>query len=76
MNEMIEPRPCPWCGKAPVVRETRNARNRKSFVVGCCNDACEVAPETFLCPTRQEAVDTWNRYEETLAKLKQAERGG
>ena len=69
MGRLNEVRPCPWCGKAPVIRKTRNAHNRKSFVVGCYNDVCEVGPETFLYPTQREAVDAWNRYGETLASL-------
>lgn len=55
-DEEPEPKPCPFCGKAPRISEVNF-----QTCIACVNEDCPVNPETIFFQTREEAIEAWNR---------------
>lgn len=58
-ESMAELKPCPFCGKAPVIMKTRDGK----FYVRCDNLACGVFPATMEWPIITDVIKAWNRRE-------------
>ena len=56
----INLKPCPFCGKEPVVDSQINEYGDLEFSVMCVNDSCFVEVQTRYMSFR-ETVYAWNR---------------
>ena len=57
----LKPLPCPFCGLAPKIEESKMLSARKSlYTVVCANRDCGVAIVLGEW-TEREAVEKWNR---------------
>jgi Lar family restriction alleviation protein len=54
----MRPLPCPFCGNEPSVYEPLNVRE---YVEVHCNSSACAAEPTVYAPTKEDAVEQWNR---------------
>ena len=56
---MSELKPCPWCGKQPIIQRKNNQRK---YRVICSYLDCLVFPATnWKNDTAEDAIRVWNR---------------
>lgn len=55
----VKLRPCPYCGKTPIIRH-KGDYSINPYFVQCKNEDCQKKPEGWHCDTLKEAVDCWN----------------
>ncbi len=56
----VKLKPCPFCGGAASLVHTSD----DDWYVACDNSAiyeCGCLPATWICSTKEEAVELWNR---------------
>ena len=58
---MAELKPCPFCGKIPMLERFIDRFQRDKYDIECRCPYCEVQPMTPWYEEKNDAIEAWNR---------------
>lgn len=72
MEQKVELKPCPWCGKTPKVLRV-DFTDPIEYGVACLNMSCPIRPSAGCFDTEEEAAQAWNSMQERTCHIEEAE---